>query len=333
MTLLALGLGLQFARAQPIEDTFRGKTVKIVLPVPSAGGDRALYTLAFAPFFARHIPGNPSIQPVFMGGAGGSAAVNYVYNVAAQDGLTLVTPLTGVVMTQALGDESVRYDVSRMHWIGRTSDATRIFFVSSKVGARVLDDFRRKEVVIGAVSRASETFSNPAFINKVFGTKFKIVSGYQSASKAILAFDVGETEGIFTTWVDVSTFHSEWLTNGKIRLILQIGLTKNPTLPDLPLLLDLAENDADRQLVTFMASGSQMGQSFAAPPGTPPAVVAALRRAFEDTMKDPGFIEKMRASRLQFNPMSGERLAQAVVRTLGAPKTVIARYKAAVAGD
>ena len=88
------------------------------------GGDRALYVLAFVPFFGKHIPGNPTVTPIFMPGAGGSNGVNYTYSVAAADGLSIVTPLTGVVMAQAMGDGSVRYDVSKFHWIGRTSDST-----------------------------------------------------------------------------------------------------------------------------------------------------------------------------------------------------------------
>lgn len=315
--------------AQSIEESYRGKTLRIIVP-STPGGDRALYVLAFVPFFGKNIPGNPTVTPIFMPGAGGSNGVNYTYGVAAPDGLSLVTPLTGVVMAQAMGDDSVKYDVSTLNWIGRTSDATRIFFVSTKVKARTLADFRTQEVVIGAVGRASETYLNPAFMNRVFGTKFKIVLGYQGAGRMNLAVEAGETEGAFSTWNNISTQHPDWLRDKKIRLVLQIAGVRHPDLPDVPLMADLAENDAERALVSFMSSPTQMGQSFAAPPGTPQRMVEALRRAFDATMKDPAFVERMRTAKMEFNPATGEEMTKIVAQTIGASPEIIRRYKAAV---
>ena len=317
------------ASAQSVEEFYRGKTLRIIVP-STPGGDRALYVLAFIPFFGKHIPGSPTVTPIFMPGAGGSNGVNYTYSVAAADGLSVVTPLTGVVMAQAMGEDSVRYDVSKFHWIGRTSDSTRIFFVSDKVKARTLADFRAQEVVIGAVGRASETYLNPAFMNNVFGTKFKIVLGYQGAGRMNLAVESGETQGAFTTWNNISTQHPNWLSERKIRLVLQIAGTRHPDLADVPLMAELAENEADRALISFMSSPTQMGQSFAAPPGTPARFVEALRRAFDATMKDPAFIERMRSAKMEFNPATGEQMTEIVARTISASPNVIRRYKAAV---
>jgi tripartite-type tricarboxylate transporter receptor subunit TctC len=329
VALLAVALPVCAAAAQPVEDFYRGKTLRIIVP-STPGGDRALYVLAFVPFFGKHIPGNPTITPVFMPGAGGSNAVNYTYNVAAPDGLSIVTPLTGVVMAQATGDESVRYDVSKFHWLGRTSDSTRIFFVSHRTKASTIADFRTQEVIIGAVGRASETYLNPAFMNNVFGTRFKIVLGYQGAGRMNLAVESGETQGAFTTWNNISTQHPDWLRDKKIRLILQIAGKRHPDLQNTPLMSDFAENDSDRALVTFMSSPTLMGQAFAAPPGTPAHLVNALRRAFDATMKDPAFTEKMRAAKMEFNPATGEEMTDIVAQTISAPADVVRRYKAAV---
>jgi tripartite-type tricarboxylate transporter receptor subunit TctC len=233
-------------------------------------------------------------------------------------------------MAQAMGEDSVRYDVSKFHWIGRTSDSTRIFFVSDKVKARTLADFRAQEVVIGAVGRASETYLNPAFMNTVFGTKLKIVLGYQGAGRMNLAVESGETQGAFTTWNNISTQHPHWMSEKKIRLILQISGARHPDLTDVPLMAELAENDDDRALVSFMSSPTQMGQSFAAPPGTPAQFVEALRRAFDATMKDPAFIERMRSAKMEFNPATGGQMTEIVARTMSASPNVIRRYKAAV---
>ena len=140
----------------------------------------------------------------------------------------------------------------------------------------------------------------------------------------------GETQGAFTTWNNISTQHPDWLSEKKIRLILQIAGARHPDLPDVPLMAELAENDADRALITFMSSPTQMGQSFAAPPATPPRMVDALRRAFDATMKDPAFVEKMRSAKMEFNPATGEQMTEIVARTIGASPDVVRRYKAAV---
>jgi tripartite-type tricarboxylate transporter receptor subunit TctC len=324
--LLATG-----AKAQSVENIYHNKTLRILVPT-GAGGDRSLYTNVFASFFGRHIPGNPSVVPVFMPGAGGSVALNNAYGVAAPDGLTIVTPLTSVLAAQIVGDQSVKYDATKFKWIGRTADATRVLFVSTKLNVSGLDDLRRQQVIVGSDGFASETYRNAAFMNNVFGTKFKIVADYESAGAMNMAVDSGETEGSFTTWDDISSYHSDWLRDKKVKVILQIALSKNPDLESVPLLLDLASNETERELVQLMSSSAEMGQSFAAPPGVSEPIVAALRKAFDDTMKDPDFIAKMHAAKMHFDPISGSEITDAVMKIMNTPSVVIERYKAAVAG-
>lgn len=320
------------ARAQDVADAFRGKTVRILIPT-GPGGDRGLYATAFASFFGRHIPGTPNVTPVFMPGAGGSVALNNLYSIAAPDGLTLATPLTSVLSAQATGETSVAYDARKFTWIGRISDTTRVHIVSGKLDVKTLDDLRRTEIIVGAVGQASETYSNPAFMNRVFGTKYKIVNGYGAAAKMKLAMESGETQGAYTTWNDVRSYHSDWIRDGKVKVLLQIALTKHPDLPEVPLLLDMARNDEERQLVALMSSASQMGQSYAAPPGLPADLTKALRDAFDATMADPAYVEKLKATNVDFNPVRGADLQQVVDKIMSTPKAILDRYKAAVASD
>ncbi len=162
----------------------------------------------------------------------------------------------------------------------------------------------------------------------MFGTKFKIVSGYKSAGAMNMSVEAGETQGAFSTWNDLISYHPDWLRDNKVKVLLQIGLTKNPNLPNVPLLLDLAQNDADRQLAVFMCSASELGESLP-PPGVPAPIVAALRKAFDDTMKDPDFVAQMTSKKIQFNPMNGSDLTKLVLDTIHAPSSVITRYKTA----
>ena len=216
---LLLLLGLTPASSQSIADHFAGKAVRIVIP-SAPGGDRALYPTVLAPFLSKHIPGNPKVVPVFMPGAGGSTGVNNVYNVATPDGLTLVTPLVAVVTAQAVGDETVKYDVSKMHWIGRITGATRVLLMSAKAGIKTLPELRGREIVIAASGKTSETYLMPAFMNRVLGTNFKIILGYQSAGARNLAVQNGEAQASITTSNDVRHFHAARIKEGgEMRLI------------------------------------------------------------------------------------------------------------------
>jgi tripartite-type tricarboxylate transporter receptor subunit TctC len=317
------------AQTTPVTQFYAGKTIKMLLPT-APGGGRALYALPFAEAFSRHIPGNPKVLPVFMPGAGGSTAINNAHNVAEPDGLTIVSPLKGAVIAQAIGDPSVKYDVRAFNWIGRITDATQIFFVSNRVNARTIDDFRQNEIVIGAVGRASVTYQIPAFIKTVFGTKFKIVTGYPSAGATNLSVATGETQGAFTTWNDLQSYHPDWLREGSARVVIQIALRRHRDLKEIPLLTDFASDEDDQRLVEFMSSSSELGQTFAAPPGVPAPVVDALRKAFDETMKDVGYIEKLRKANIEFNPMSGRQLTDEILKTLATPKPLINRYQAAI---
>ena len=326
-TLLASGAT---ALAQSMESHFRGKTIRVIIPT-AVGGDRALYALPFVAHFGKHVPGNPRVVPVFMPGAGGALGMNYLYGASAPDGLTIGTPLAPVVVAQATGDSSVSYDVAKMNWIGRIVDATRVFFVFNRSGVRTLDDLRKREVLVGSSGRSSETYINPAVMNVHLGTKFKIVTGYSGVAAVNLAAERGESEASFTTWNDVWNNHADWLRDKKITVMFQIALAKK--VEDVPLLMDVADNPLARSVIEFMSSSSQMGQSWVGPPGMAPDVLAALRAAFDATMRDPEYVETMRRANLEINPLDGEELTKVVARTIGAPKAVVDAYQAAVAGQ
>jgi len=313
-------------------DHFRNKTLRVIWP-GAPGGDRALYVLPFIEFFGRHIPGNPTVVPTFMPGAGGAVGMNYLYNVAPPDGLTIATPFAPVAVAQLIGGSTVKYDLNEMAWIGRTADATGVFFMWDTVPVYTLDDLRKTQVVIASTGPASETFIEPAIMNQLLDTKFKIVLGYHAVVDAVMATESREADGAFTTWSDVRNYHQAWLQQKRIRIMYQIGLVKHPALPDVPLLTDLAANDADREVIAFMSSSSQIGQAFVAPPGAQASIIATLRQAFDETMKDPDFLASVEKQKLEINPMGGAELTALVGKTLRGPKSIVERYRAAIAAQ
>lgn len=320
------------ASADTITDHFRGKTIRLIWP-GAPGGDRGLYAFPFMKYFGRHVPGNPNVVPTFMPGAGGATGINYTYSAAAPDGLTIATPLAPVVIAQATGSKSVKYDVSKMGWIGRISDATRVLFVTARSGIRSPDDLSKRDVVVGSTGRASETFINPAVMNQMLGTKFKIVTGYKAQPEVNLAPQRGETDGAFSTWNNISNIQAEQLKSGAVRIILQIAPKRHRNLSEVPLLLEMARDDEARTVIEFMTSSSQMGQSYVAPPGVPGPILDALRKAFDATMRDPDFVAELQRGSIEFNPASGQELTEIVATTMNVPKSAIDRYQAVVAAE
>jgi tripartite-type tricarboxylate transporter receptor subunit TctC len=312
-----------------LEEHFRGKTISVIIPT-TPGGDRMANATPFMRFFGRHIPGHPNVIPQFMPGAGGAVGMNYLQSVASRDGLTIATPLAPVTVAQVTGDKAVKYDASKMNWIGRTSDSTQGLYVSRNAKAQTFADLRTNRVVIGSSGLASASTIIPYVMNHVFGTQMHVVLGYSGSAAFNLAVQRGETDGALTTWGTVSNNHGAELREGKIRVLFQVALARNPDLPAIAAALELATNDDDRAMIELMSASSEMGQSFVAPPSVPAPVVEALRRAFDATMKDPDYIALSQRAGNAINPLGGEALTTIVNRTLATPQRVVDRYQAAV---
>jgi tripartite-type tricarboxylate transporter receptor subunit TctC len=318
------------ARAQgSLEDHFRGKTLSVIIPT-TPGGDRMANAAPFIRYFGRHIPGQPNVVPTFMPGAGGAVGMNYLQSVASRDGLTIATPLAPVVIAQVTREKSVKYDVARMNWIGRTADSTQVLYLWHTVNAHTLDDLRRRKVTIGSSGATSASTIIPYVMNHAFGTQMQVVLGYSGSAAFNLAVQRGETDGALTTWGNVSNNHADQIRDKKIRVIFHVALNRNPDLPNVPLALDMATNAEDRALIELMSSSAELGQSFIAPPEVPAPIVATLRRAFDATMQDPDYIKLSQQAGNVLNPMNGVALTALNARTLATPQKVIERYQAAV---
>jgi tripartite-type tricarboxylate transporter receptor subunit TctC len=313
---------------QSIEDHFRGKTLTVIIPT-SPGGDRSANALALINHIGRHIPGNPRVVPNYMPGAGGLSALNTLANVAAKDGLTIATPLTTLIVAQVTGEKAVRYDVSKMNWIGRTSESTQVVYVWHTVPVHSLDDAKAREVTVGSTGVNSPSTIIPLIMNNVFGTKFKIVLGYKGSADFNLATARGETDASLTTWSNLRNTHADVVRANQARILFQVLMTRHPELAEVPTAFELATTGDDRALIEFMTSSAELGQAFIAPPDVPAPIIEALRRAFDLTMQDPAYIEYSKKVGNALTPLPGAALAKFAARTLATPKAVIDRYTAA----
>lgn len=320
------------AAAQGVDPArhFSGKTLKLVIP-SGPGGAYGLYGLLFAQHFGRHVPGNPAVTPEYRSGAGGIVASNYLYNVAPRDGTVIAIPLAPFVLAQLTGGASIQYDVARFNWIGQIADITRVLIVMSSSPVKSFEDYIRQEVVVGSTGRGSETYMNPAIVNAVFGSKLRIVDGYKGSGDLMVAFERGEIASLSATWSNLVGNHAAWLKEEKIRVLAQIGLKKAPGAGSVPLLQEIATREEDKQLIELMSLvTTAVGYSVLAPPGVPDDVLAVLRKAFDDTMRDPVLLADARKRNIEIAPEDHTTVADAVARAVRSPKTLFERLSAAI---
>jgi tripartite-type tricarboxylate transporter receptor subunit TctC len=320
------------ARADEVEDFYRGKTIQFVIRSAAGGGGYDSYARLLGRFIGSHIPGEPRVLPVNMPGGGGIVAANHVAKVAPKDGTILTIVSQGLVADQALGlNKSLQADLRTFNWIGNMSDSNQILVVWHTSPVKTFDDARRRETTIGTTQAGSISQQLTAFYNNVLGARLKIVFGYPDGHDIDLAMERGEVEGRGTnplaSYIAVSP---NYVSDHLIVPLVQVGLRKDPAMPDTPLLRDMARKPDDQPLLDFMSKAVAVGRPIATTPGVPAARVAALRRAFDETLRDPAFIKAAELERAEISPMTGAELQQLVADLIGAPADIKARVKDAI---
>jgi tripartite-type tricarboxylate transporter receptor subunit TctC len=330
-TLLALGLSLPIVLAPSARanDFYAGKVISIYIGTGEGPGALSAYPRAIAQLIGKYIPGNPAIVVRNMPGAGGIKAANFIYGIAPQDGTAWGFITRGFVRAPMLATPQAQFDPTRYQWIGTTSQETSVAAVwSSATGVRSLPDAMTQEVVFGGTSLATDTGLFPTILNRLIGTRFKVIVGYKSSTDVDLAMERGEVQGKIWTWGSLKSGNTaDWVERRKVSLLAQFGLQKAKDLPDLPLALDYARTPEDRQVMELIFAPLTLGYPSFMGPGVPPERVEMMRRAFDRTMQDPEFIDLMRQQNLVLDPARGEDVQAVVQRLYQMPQAVIERAR------
>lgn len=311
---------------------YSGLQMKMIIR-SSPGGSYDTYARLLSRHITRHIPGNPSIIAVNMPGASGIKAANYVAEVAPKDGSIITNISLGFPMYQALGVlKNVGADMRSFNWVGSLNATNQILIMRSDSKTKSLDDAMKAEALVGAATPESTGAQLPRAYNLLLGTKFKVVVGYQSISAVRLALEQKEVDGVGSNgWSDIKTDFRDLLDRKMLRPIIQVGMEKEPDLPDVPLLNDLAKTPEDRQVLQFITeSNTSLGKPFATSPGVPAERVAALRHAFNETMKDKTFLGEAEKQRVEIRPITGETLQKIVTDIVTTPQPVLVKVKDAM---
>jgi tripartite-type tricarboxylate transporter receptor subunit TctC len=294
----------------------------------TAGGGIDLYARMLGRHMGRHIPGNPSIVVQDMPGAGGIRAAHFMAQRAPRDGSMLGMFPGGPLLEPLIGARNPGYDMSQFRWIGAISRDVSVCVAWAATPFKTIDDVKTTEMIVAGTGAASETDFFPIILNKVMGTRFKVVTGYLGSRETFLAIESGEAHGrCGLTYPSLKAARPDWLRDRKLNILLQLGLERSAELPDAPLASELISDPEDKQLVDMLVTSTAIGRPLAAPPETPADRIDVLRRAFDATMRDPAFLEEGRRIQAEISPTAGEEVQGIIARLYATPEAVVRRAK------
>jgi tripartite-type tricarboxylate transporter receptor subunit TctC len=321
------------AASAQAQDYYKGKTIRIVVGSPPGGGYDA-YARLVGHHLANFIPGKPAVIVSNMQGASGTKATSYIYGIAPKDGTVIATFNKSMPVYQALGQTEIAFKTELLSWIGSVSQTADVLAVWHTTGIKSMAEAKRHEVIMGSDSASGTMTTYPALLNATLGTKFRIVQGYAGSTAVNLAMERGEVQGRGANpWSSWKATKPDWVRDKSIVPLMQVGFKKEPDLPDVPTLIDLAENDEQKTMFSFISASVAIERPFAGPPGMAPEVLTILRNAFNQMMKDPAFLAEAARSQMDVDPHTGEEVTKIVADIIATPPAIVQRVKQITATD
>jgi tripartite-type tricarboxylate transporter receptor subunit TctC len=315
---------MRVAAAQTSESIYRGKQIRMVIG-NTPGGAYDAYARILALHLSRHIPGNPTIINQNMPVAASMQATNWAYEQAPKDGTVIVAVYNSVLAEPLYGNPAVRFDPRKFEFVGSISKQQNICGTWHTHPVKTIEQAKLHQVIVTASGSASDSAILPRILNTVLGTKFKVVLGY-ATQQARLAVERGEADGACGwSWSTLKATAPEWTRQRLLNIFAQTGAKRQADLPDVPLVVELVTNLDDRQAIQFLSFQQEMGRPFLMPPGTPEQMVAIMRRAFDDTVRDPLFVADAHKALLEVDPMTGEVMERAIRNAFATPQALLQR--------
>jgi len=316
------------AKADAVSDFYQGKTVTFLVTYPP-GGSYDVYGRLLAEHMPKHIPGKPDAIVQNMPGGGGSLGLNHFYKTAPKDGTMLVLPPDAYAVAQLMTPKQARWDAGKLISLGRIVPVNPVLMVRGDAPARTLADLKKTEIVVGCTGRSSQSFIMPAMMKHFLGYKWKLICGYKGSAPLTLAMERAEVHAQSSAWASWRIRDRDRIGKGELVPVVQFGLEREDEVKNVPLMQELTDDPKIKQVLEFISAGSALGRSLAAPPGTPADRVAALRRAFDETMKDPAFLKDAGKRDAQVLPATGQATQEVVRKVLATPHDLIEMAQAA----
>lgn len=331
---VAMAMILRASSASAADEMFRGKSLRLLVGT-TAGAGYDLIARILAPALSRFVPGNPSVVVENMPGAGSLAMMNYLYNRAPRDGTVMGLPLNGVLleptvklMSRAGG--SANFDIQKMSWIGSTTEDAQALWFRTDSKIKSIADLKTIKSIAAASAPGADNFTVAVLTNNLLGTKMDLVRGYQGTNPIFLAVERGEAEGSATAYSAILVARPQWLTDNKIKVLIQYGTERLPDLPDVPTAVEVAENQEVKDMLRVFAIKFKATYPFVLPPEVPADHVEAIRTAFDVAMKDSAFLQSAKKGGLPIRPMRGVDIEHLIEESLKTPEKTLERLRAAV---
>jgi len=328
VTIITLGMLIaSTTQANNVSKFYDGKTVRFYIGA-SPGGGYDLYMRTLVQHMGPRLPGKPNAIVVNMPGSGGVKASNYVYNVAPKDGTTIITPFWTHPLFQLIRPRGIKFDMSKMRWIGNMAALNSMVVAMGNV-ARTLEDAKKKEIVVAASGKGSETYIFPKFLNTAIGTKFKIVTGYRGTAKMTNAMEAGEAQARGGSWQSWNVIRPQWIGTNKISPLVQAGLKPHPdpAVKGVPMLVDVVPKSY-KPIAQLLSVPVAMARIVGTPPGIPNDRLNALRKIFDATMQDPAFLADAKKRKMDLDHLSGAQVEANIAQLMKTPKDILKRTAA-----
>jgi tripartite-type tricarboxylate transporter receptor subunit TctC len=335
LTTALAGLIAGLCVAAPVQaaDFYAGKSIDVIIG-GDVGGGYDIYARTLARHMARHIPGNPTIVPKNLPGAGSGRAAAQIASVAPKDGTVIAAIFPGVIVAPLLEARAqALFDPTKLEYLGSADSGTRVCatFQNSKI--KTFQDALQQKTILGASAAGGSTRDYAAFLKKLVGMKAEIVSGYKGTADILLAMERGEVDGVCgQDWSSLKSQRPDWIRDNKLNVIVQMGLDPDAELTQkgVPDVWKFVKDDETRKVIELIVAQQIFGRPYIAPPGTPAEQVKILRTAFMATMQDKQFLEEAEKARIDISPSSGEKVQQVVQSLYASPKNIVERAKDAV---
>lgn len=314
------------ARGQPADDFYKGRTVRAIVGHP-VGNDYDVGTRLLTKYLPKYIPGQPTIIVQNMPQAAGVTAANFLYGVAPRDGSVMGTFTRNYPNMAVMKQPIVEGDPRRFNWLGATSFPGRICVASAKARVRTVAELFSQELIVGGGPGIGSSNSIiPTVINRVVGTKFRIVPGYKGTQDSVLAIERGELEGQCASLGQFRAFERQF-KDGTLRILFHAEESPMPDLPGVPSIYDFIKTDEQRQFMRFAFASTEFGRPYVLPPETPGDRVGLLRRAIAAAVKDPDLVAEADRIRLDMMFRPPEQLERLVANLYATPPALIERVK------
>jgi tripartite-type tricarboxylate transporter receptor subunit TctC len=319
---LALSLNSGVVDAAPI---YKGKDVELTIGANPGGGYDG-YARVTARFIAKHIAGNPTIIPRNRPGAGSRKALNWFFNGAPKNGMVFGAFYPSALIDPLMRPKRSKYDITKLNFLGSVNKTARQCIARKDSKVHTFTDLLKHELLVGATSRGGSTRDYAIVMNKLFGTKFKVISGYKGSKGILLSIERGETQGLCGyAWSSLKKAKPTWAKGEFVDIVVQLTMDPHGPMTKLgaPMIWDFVKTDRQRKIMEFMIKQQEFGRPYAMPPGTPKANIKIFRKAIMTTWNSAEFKAGAARARLDVNPISAKAVSTLVSELFATPKNLL----------